>query len=77
MQGMLSFPLAVLLQFQLFLGILPVFLGRIIAALAFGTLERDQFDGTFLGSHNFTLSFRQEMEQRGSNAQRAYPAANT
>jgi hypothetical protein len=59
---MLSFPLAVLLQFQLFLGILPVFLGRIIAALAFGALERDQFDGTFLGSHGITLSFWQEME---------------
>jgi hypothetical protein len=55
-QGVLSFPLAVFLQFQLFLGILPVFLGRIVTALAFGTLERDQFDGGFLGSHNITLS---------------------
>jgi hypothetical protein len=55
-EGVLLVPRAVLAELELFLGVLSILLGRIIAALALGALERDKFNGRFLGSHNCSLS---------------------
>jgi hypothetical protein len=42
---------AILLKFQLFLGIPPVFTGGIVLPLALGALERYQFHHLFLARH--------------------------
>jgi hypothetical protein len=51
MQGVLPVKWAVLVQFQFFLGVSPVFLGGVVLPLAFGTLQGDEFNRRLFACH--------------------------
>jgi hypothetical protein len=55
MQGMLPVKGAILLEFQFFLGIAPVFLGGIIPPLTFGALQGHQLHSGFFTGHILSL----------------------
>lgn len=55
---MLAVPLAVLHELKLFLHGLPVLLGSVIAPLALGALEGDNFDVLLLLGRHGSLSFQ-------------------
>jgi hypothetical protein len=54
-QRVLSVERAVFVQFQLFLGIPPVFLGGVVSSFALGTLHGDDFNRRLLACHNYPL----------------------
>jgi hypothetical protein len=55
MDSMLPVKGAILAQFQLFLGIAPVFLGGIVLPLTFRALKRHQLNNLLLTSHIYLL----------------------
>jgi hypothetical protein len=46
---------AILVKFQFFLGITPIFTGGIVPSLAYGTLQSDKLYRRFLAGHNLLL----------------------
>ena len=54
MNGVLPVERTVLLKLQLFLGIAAVFAGGVVFPLAFGALERYQFNDLLLTGHILT-----------------------
>jgi hypothetical protein len=56
MQGMFSVKGTILVKFQFFLGITPVFLGCIIPSFTFGALQRNKFNRGLFTGHLLPLS---------------------